>query len=208
MWNRGQPGEQGGPSHGGTARHEVTTARCPAVRRNIATAVQLDPLFWIRAVLNRSSVMFWTGFSSVLLLVSRSDLQRISSTIGVSARHSLPVFRPRSVKDSGALRRSGATGTNFGTYCILLTPVKRQQKITVGEMRQSGPTRLKPRNARALRGLWCRAGNGPHARPRLSICSETKQNDERLILILSIPAWADRNRNRLVDSRTYRARII
>ena len=27
-----------------------------------------------------------------------------------------------------------------------------------------GPTRLKPRNARALRGLWCRAGNGTHAR--------------------------------------------
>ncbi len=63
--------------------------------------------------------MFWTGFSSVLLLVSRSDLQRISSTIGVSARSSLPVFRPPSVKDSGALRRSGATGTNFGTYCII-----------------------------------------------------------------------------------------
>jgi hypothetical protein len=48
----------------------------------------------------------------------------------------------------------------------------------------------------------------PTARRRVSICSETKQNDERLRLTLSIPAWADRNRNRLVDSRTYRARII
>jgi hypothetical protein len=48
----------------------------------------------------------------------------------------------------------------------------------------------------------------PHACRRLSICSETKQNDERLILTLSIPARADRNRNRPVDSRTYRARII
>jgi hypothetical protein len=42
------------------------------------------------------------------------DLQRSSSTIGVSAQRSLPVFRPRSGKHSGALRRSGATGTNFG----------------------------------------------------------------------------------------------
>jgi hypothetical protein len=75
-------------------------------------------------------------------------------------------------------------------------------------MRQSGPTRLKPRNARALRGLWCRAGNGPHARRRLSICSETKQNDERLILVPRSSAGAGCNRNRLVDSRTYRARII
>jgi hypothetical protein len=76
----------------------------------------------------------------------------------------LSVFRSRSVKGSGASRQSRATGTNFGTYCIL-TPVKRQQKITVGKMRQSGPTRLKPRNARALRGLWCRAGNAPHGQP-------------------------------------------
>jgi len=111
--------------------------------------------------------MFWTGFSSVLLRVSRSDLLGMSSTIGVSERHSLPVFRPRSVKGSGASRQSRATGTNFGTYCSILTPVKRQQKITVGEMRQSGPTRLKARNARALRGLWCRAGNGPPRPPPL-----------------------------------------
>jgi hypothetical protein len=148
--------------------------------------------------------MFWTGFFIGFAACLAIGLTAISSTIGVNARHSLPVFRPRSVKDSGALRRSGATGTNFGTYCIL-TPVKRQQKITVGEMRQSD--RLKPRNARALRGLWC-AGNGPRACRRLSICSETKQNDERLRLTICIPAWADRNRNRLVDSRTYRARII
>jgi hypothetical protein len=38
------------------ARHEVTTARCTAVRRNIATAVHHEP------VLNRSNVMFWRGF--------------------------------------------------------------------------------------------------------------------------------------------------
>jgi len=64
--------------------------------------------------------MFWTGFfSSVLLLVSRSDLQRISSTIGVSGRRSLPIFRPRNVKGSGASKQSKATGTNFATYCII-----------------------------------------------------------------------------------------
>jgi hypothetical protein len=55
-----------------------------------------------------------------LLLASRSGLQRISFTIGVSGWHSLPDYRPRSVKDSGALRRSGATGTNFGTYCTTI----------------------------------------------------------------------------------------
>jgi hypothetical protein len=58
-------------------------------------------------------------FFSALLLASRSGLQRISSTIGVSGRHSLPVFRPRSVKNSRALRRSRATGTHSGTYCII-----------------------------------------------------------------------------------------
>jgi hypothetical protein len=129
----------------------------------------------IRAFWTGITVCSGQGFSSVLLLASQSGLQRISSTIGVNARHSLPVFRPRSVKDSGALRRSGATGTNFGTYCIL-TPVKRQQKITVGKMRQSGPTRLKPRNARALRRLWCRAGKG---RPRPPPLVDLQRNEAK-----------------------------
>jgi len=46
-------------------------------------------------------------------------LQRISSTIGVSGRRSLPIFRPRNVKGSGASKQSKATGTNFATYCII-----------------------------------------------------------------------------------------
>src|SRR4051794_12157351 len=74
----------------------------------------------IRAFWTGITVCSGQGFSSVLLLASQSGLQRISSTIGVNARHSLPDFRPRSVKDSGALRRSGATGTNFGTYCTTI----------------------------------------------------------------------------------------
>jgi hypothetical protein len=38
------------PGHDAAARHEVTTARCPAVRRNIDTAV------------HHHAQMFWTGF--------------------------------------------------------------------------------------------------------------------------------------------------
>jgi hypothetical protein len=138
--------------------------------------------------------MFWTGF-----FIGFAACLAIGLTAHfVHDRRQRAAFIASLSPAERESRRSGATGTNFGTYCIL-TPVKRQQKITVGEMRQSGPTRLKPWNARALRGLWCRAGNGPHARRRLSICSETKQNDERLRLTLSIPAWADRNRNCPVD---------
>jgi hypothetical protein len=44
------------------------------------------------------------------LAALRSRLQRMSSANGVSGPHSLPDFRPRSANDSGALRRSRATG--------------------------------------------------------------------------------------------------
>ena len=102
------------------ARHEVTTARCSHCAVIPSPQCTMSTLFWIRAV--RTGVALCSGqvFSSTLLLASRSGLQRISFTIGVSGWHSLPDFRPRSVKDSGALRRSGATGTNFGTYCTTI----------------------------------------------------------------------------------------
>ena len=67
--------------------------------------------------LNGSIACSGQVFSSVSLLALRSGLQPISSTTGVSDRRSLPVFRPRIVKDSEALRRSRATGTPSGTYC-------------------------------------------------------------------------------------------
>jgi hypothetical protein len=95
-------------------------------------------------VLNRSTVCSGQVFSSVSPLALRSGLQRISSTTGVSDRLSLPVFRPRIVKDSGALRRSRATGAPSATYCITISlrTMKRDQKITFcsdGHQRTESP---------------------------------------------------------------------
>ena len=117
------------------ARHEVTTARCSHCAVIPSPQCTMSTLFWIRAV--RTGVALCSGqvFSSALLLASRSGLQRISFTIGVSGWHSLPDFRPRSVKDSGALRRSGATGTNFGTYCIISSrPCSAKRKSHFGPL--------------------------------------------------------------------------
>lgn len=53
-------------------------------------------------------------------------------------------------------------------------------------MRQSGPTRLKPRNARALRGLWCRVDNG--STRRLSILQRNEAKMTNLLdLFLAYP---------------------
>jgi len=53
-------------------------------------------------------------------------------------------------------------------------------------MRQSGPTRLKPRNARALRGLWCRVGNGPHP-PLVDLQRNEAKMTNLLDLFLAYP---------------------
>src|SRR4051794_10423948 len=127
-------------------------------------------------------------FSSALLLVSRSGLRRMSSTIGVNERHSLPDFHPRSVKCSRATRRSRATGTTSGTNCITSSAHEASAENHCRENAVIG----------ALLGSPARA---PHACRRLSSRSQTKQNDERLILIPRSSAGAGFNRNRLVDSR-------
>jgi hypothetical protein len=53
-------------------------------------------------------------------------------------------------------------------------------------MRQSGPTRFKARNARALRGLWCRVDNG--STRRLSILQRNEAKMTNLLdLFLAYP---------------------
>ena len=81
----------------------------------------------------RTGVVLCSGqvFSSALLLASGSGLQRMSCTIGVSERHSLPIFRQRNVKNSRVLRVSGATGTTFETCCTTSLRQMVQQRTRV-----------------------------------------------------------------------------
>jgi hypothetical protein len=63
--------------------------------------------------------MFWTGifigFAACLAIALAVHFVHDRHR----GRRSLPIFRPLSVRGSRALRRSRATGTNFGTYCII-----------------------------------------------------------------------------------------
>lgn len=91
--------------------------------------------------------MFWTGFFIGFAACLAIGLTAHFIHDRVSDRRSLPVFRLRIVKDSGALRRSRATGTPSATYCITnLKTMNREQKITFGS---DGHQRLEARVPKA-----------------------------------------------------------